>query len=284
MSDATIAIDEPAYPPADAPPPNDPSQQNAGSGLPQHDDGDAQLLEDEDAVGGFGHDDYPGSAAPRNGPWDRWGYAWAQCTSFAMKRVVDELHQGPFLWGDGGKFAVKARAAGKSVDGQPRVHDLVSLPANVGGAGPFGHVAVVLSAPGGGHVWVEDYDWSGPLRYGQHWLPTQGASFIHLEEAPALHPEASLPAFPTIHDVPERFTVRVRLPGLHVRAGPGTNFAVNAPDLPAGRELSCDAWALGTPVPDPSVGNRPDRRWYRMAHLQWVCSALVDGNAPGSAP
>lgn len=48
--------------------------------------------------------------------------------------------------------------------------------------------------------------------------------------------------------------------------------------------VNFDGWTYGERITDIALGT-PDERWYRIAGTnQWIASALVDGNAPGSTP
>lgn len=50
------------------------------------------------------------------------------------------------------------------------------------------------------------------------------------------------------------------------------------------QRINFDAWTFGDVVNDFWTGS-PDARWYRIAGTnQWVASAVVNGNAPGSRP
>jgi murein DD-endopeptidase MepM/ murein hydrolase activator NlpD len=72
--------------------------------------------------------------------------------------------------------------------------------------------------------------------------------------------------------------------GARVRTGPGTNYPEAGPGKAYQTTLRFDGWDYGTRVTDVWLGT-PDERWYRIAGTnQWIASALVNGNAPGSTP
>jgi len=83
---------------------------------------------------------------------------------------------------------------------------------------------------------------------------------------------------------PTNFTAWVMATvGANVRSGPGTAYqAVGA--YPYQTTLEFDAWTYGETITDVQLGT-PDARWYRIKGTNnWVSSAVVYGNAPGSSP
>jgi hypothetical protein len=71
--------------------------------------------------------------------------------------------------------------------------------------------------------------------------------------------------------------------GVNVRSGPSLSASIVGRIGPNQR-INFDAWTYGDTVNDRWTG-RPDRRWYRVAGTNnWVASAVVNGNAPGSQP
>ncbi|GAB4199014.1 MAG: hypothetical protein Fur006_49350 [Coleofasciculaceae cyanobacterium] len=71
--------------------------------------------------------------------------------------------------------------------------------------------------------------------------------------------------------------------GANVRSGPGTNYQ-DLDTLPYGTPLEFDAWTYGETITDIALGT-PDARWYRIKGTNdWISSAIVNGNAPGSTP
>jgi len=71
--------------------------------------------------------------------------------------------------------------------------------------------------------------------------------------------------------------------GVNVRSGPSTSASIVGRIGPNQR-INFDAWTYGDVVNDRWTG-KPDRRWYRVAGTNnWVASAVVNGNAPGSQP
>ena len=78
------------------------------------------------------------------------------------------------------------------------------------------------------------------------------------------------------------FSARTAPAGVNVRSGPGTNFPV-VRVIGGNQNVGFTGWTYGTVVTDLWLGT-PDARWYRIADNQWVASAVVYGNAPGSRP
>jgi hypothetical protein len=68
-----------------------------------------------------------------------------------------------------------------------------------------------------------------------------------------------------------------------VRSGPGTNFP-EVGKLGGNQPVNFSGWTFGMVIPDAWT-NQPDARWYRLAGTNnWVASATISGNAPGSRP
>jgi len=79
------------------------------------------------------------------------------------------------------------------------------------------------------------------------------------------------------------FSVRVTGWTVNVRSGPGTNYQIVRQIRPEAT-VYCDGWTYGTVVNDAWTG-QPDARWYKIkGRNEWVASAVVYGNAPGSTP
>lgn len=128
----------------------------------------------------FGVDDYPYLVPPV----DPYGYAIKQCASFVNWRCMVDYHIGDVVDtngpNNGGVFAQTLIDHGYPRDTNPRKYDVMSLPAGVGGAGEFGHVAVVLELLNPTTVLVEDYNWYDDLKYHQHQLNIADAVFVRL--------------------------------------------------------------------------------------------------------
>ncbi|MEG3925959.1 PA14 domain-containing protein [Microcoleus sp. T3_D1] len=93
---------------------------------------------------------------------------------------------------------------------------------------------------------------------------------------------AASPLWPTVESA--NFSAWV-MPtnGANVRSGPGTNFAIVSVS-PYQATIQFDGWTYGERIPDEQLGT-PDERWYRIAGTNnWMASAVVFGNAPGSTP
>lgn len=71
--------------------------------------------------------------------------------------------------------------------------------------------------------------------------------------------------------------------GVNIRSAPSTTASIVGRISPNQR-INFDGWKFGETVPDFWT-NAPDARWYRIAGTNnWVASAVVSGNAPGSRP
>ncbi|MCY6494264.1 peptidoglycan DD-metalloendopeptidase family protein [Leptolyngbya sp. GGD] len=71
--------------------------------------------------------------------------------------------------------------------------------------------------------------------------------------------------------------------GVNVRSAPSTTAPIVGRIAP-NQHINFDAWTFGQVVNDHWI-NTPDARWYRIAGTNnWVASAVVNGNAPGSRP
>jgi surface antigen len=71
--------------------------------------------------------------------------------------------------------------------------------------------------------------------------------------------------------------------GVNVRSNASTSASIVG-RLGGNVRVNFDGWKRGDSVPDTWTG-RPDSRWYRITGTnQWVASAVVNGNAPGSQP
>jgi surface antigen len=84
-----------------------------------------------------------------------------------------------------------------------------------------------------------------------------------------------------IHTV--NFSATAAPSGVNIRSAPSTSASLVGRFAPNQR-INFDAWTYGDTVPDFWI-NTPDARWYRVAGTNnWVASAVVSGNAPGSTP
>jgi Peptidase family M23 len=71
--------------------------------------------------------------------------------------------------------------------------------------------------------------------------------------------------------------------GVNVRSAPSTSAPIVG-SYGGNVKVNFDGWTPGDSVPDTWTG-KPDRRWYRIAGTNnWIASAVVNGNAPGSQP
>jgi surface antigen len=93
---------------------------------------------------------------------------------------------------------------------------------------------------------------------------------------------AAVPMWPTVE--PTSFTGRVMATiGANVRSGPGTSYPIVG-SRSYNSYVNFNGWTYGERITDIALGT-PDERWYRIAGTnQWIASAIIDGNAPGSTP
>lgn len=94
---------------------------------------------------------------------------------------------------------------------------------------------------------------------------------------------AAVPMWPSVE--PTSFTGRVMATiGANVRSGPGTSYPIVG-SRSYNSLVNFDGWTYGERITDIALGT-PDERWYRIAgtNNQWIASAIIDGNAPGSTP
>jgi surface antigen len=93
---------------------------------------------------------------------------------------------------------------------------------------------------------------------------------------------AAVPMWPTVE--PRSFRGRVMATiGANVRSGPGTSYPIVG-SRSYNSYVNFDGWTYGERITDIALGT-PDERWYRIAGTnQWIASAIIDGNAPGSTP
>jgi hypothetical protein len=180
------------------------------------------------------------------------------------------------------------------------------------GAGPQGTEANQLQRALGQHGVATSTDTSFPANcttvmnpiggrvltdvgdYGRaYWGVTINVAAASTLPRPAPAPRPGLPAdaYPQNH---VSFAVTVMTTALARRGLRGANTHRNphlaSPVLrvvPRGARLVCDGYDYSDAVDDYETG-LPDRRWYhlapgsRVSDPEWVASAIVDGNAPGS--
>lgn len=202
------------------------------------------------------------------------GYPCGQCTSLGLWRMRNDLGHPDFApswrggwFGNASEWAYAARVAGLPFVGVPERGDLALFPAYTAGAGPFGHVAIILGG-GGPAVFVEDLNWDDRGDYLQHEVQAGGLAFVR-----ASSPQGGHVVFAVT--VMRRATSGVHLREFPTPASPSVGFVW------PGQELPCVGWARGPVETDLELGT-PDSRWYQLASGPWISSAFVDGNAPGS--
>ncbi|QIK63028.1 CHAP domain-containing protein [Leucobacter viscericola] len=102
--------------------------------------------------------------------WDRWNFAYRQCTSFVAWRLntangvpFSNQYLGVARWGNAGQWADSARSVGIRVDNVPEVGAVAWSGPNYRDASEFGHVAWVAKVLGKGKIVIEEYNygWGG---------------------------------------------------------------------------------------------------------------------------
>ncbi len=131
-------------------------------------------------------DAYPYRTAPKD-VTDRWGFETRECTSYIAWRLNRDDHLGfathyrGVVWWNAAEWLRAARAAGVPADADPLPGSVMVLQPGVAGAGPPGHVALVVRA---GHGWilVDDYNTNDAGGFARHWIraaPFPGMAFLH---------------------------------------------------------------------------------------------------------
>lgn len=128
-------------------------------------------------AGDPGRGGYPAiwANAPQNAYVDSWGMYSRQCVSYTAWKVYQSGRHMPYWGGRGNanQWPANARAAGISVDGNPRVGDVA-----VSMAGYYGHVMYV-EAVNGNQIYVSQYNYNMTGEYSEMWVSAAGLEFIH---------------------------------------------------------------------------------------------------------
>lgn len=103
-------------------------------------------------------------------------YPEGQCTWYV--KVTFGARVGDY-WGNGAQWAASAAADGKIVSATPAVGTVAVFPPGVGGAGGYGHVAVVIGVSGG-NVTVQEANFNGLAPGSTRTLSAAGLSFIYV--------------------------------------------------------------------------------------------------------
>ncbi|MGH7196258.1 MAG: CHAP domain-containing protein [Candidatus Saccharimonadales bacterium] len=134
----------------------------------------------------------PNCGGGYSGPWnwcnapldayvDKWGMYTRECVSYTAFKVWQSGRHMPYWGGRGNakQWDDNARAAGISVDSNPRAGDVA-----VWNVGYYGHVMYVEAVRGNGDIYISEYnfDWTG--RYSERTISadtwrSQGFVFIH---------------------------------------------------------------------------------------------------------
>jgi surface antigen len=135
-------------------------------------------------------DAYPYRDAPKD-VLDRWGFETRECTSYVAWRLNRDdgigftTHYGGALWWNAAEWLTAAERAGVPADADATPGSVMVLQPGVSGAGPPGHVAIVVAA-GHGWVLVDDYNTNDAGRFSRHWIkaaPFPGMAFLHFPAA-----------------------------------------------------------------------------------------------------
>jgi len=197
-----------------------------------------------------GQDNYPDflKQPAKDAVVDSWGFYNRECTSFVAWRLSHEEGNPGFrnsaggrVYGNANTWADTARALGIPVDATPAVGAVVWFPANTGGAGSLGHVAMVLSISGG-TVQVEDYNWANTGQYLQHTVTYAGTGirFIHFGQ----HTNRNLPASVSTNCPGQQwFTDRdTHNTPIGRTFSNGSTFCVRVSFTPVVTAAACDFW------------------------------------------
>lgn len=121
---------------------------------------------------------YPGiyCNAPMDSIVDNWLMYNRECVSYAAWKVYVTHGYSPTGWGNANMWPGNARAAGLSVDGNPRVGDVA-----VWNVGYYGHVMYVEAVHGDGTISISQYnaDWNGT--YSTARISSGGLEYIHFK-------------------------------------------------------------------------------------------------------
>jgi surface antigen len=240
-------------------------------------------------------DDYPfhPSLAHPEESMDGWGFFTTECTSFAAWRIRHDLGDPGFRdFGDAYQWAGEARADGMTVTTTPSVGTVAVFPPNTDGAGPKGHVAVVLAVEPNNSLWVEDYNYASPADgnqyhlYSQHPIPDLPSadatpipvSYIHFTPTPPA-PTATAPrggqrtAPPSPPQAPARILTTDAPAGLHERTAPDLTAPITA-TLPQGTVLAVICQSTGPPV---TRDGTTSTTWDRLANGEYITDTWTTG-------
>ncbi|MET8957348.1 CHAP domain-containing protein [Streptomyces sp. NPDC004533] len=262
----------------------------------------------------YAANDYPADparpGAPHADSLDRWGFFTGECTSFVAWRIRQHLGVPDFtngyhggLFGYAWHWADNADVLGLPVDATPTPGSVAVFPPNTAGAGPLGHVAVVLSVSPAGTALVEDYNWRDAWdnyqehAYSQHTVPTAQLQFIHFRPPSPSTPRPSVkpltmtpkttapvkrPA-PAAQQQPRPHVFHVYAPaGLSERAAPTLSAPIRA-RLAAHTAVTVTCQTTGDRVfgtgDSSTVWDRLADGGYATDY--WIDTPTIDGFSPG---
>jgi len=173
----------------------------------------------------------------------------------------------------------------------PQVGAIVIMqPSFPGADGTYGHVGIVdgiRSANGKTYITVRAANQAGNRFVEANctdvslWSPgtaVDGRSDISFWKRNAPPPGVGTMDFHAVN-----FSASAASTGVNIRSGRSVNASIVGRFAP-NQGINFDGWQFGDTVPDLWT-NAPDARWYRVAGTNnWVSSAVINGNAPGSRP
>jgi peptidoglycan hydrolase CwlO-like protein/surface antigen len=122
----------------------------------------------------------PTKPAPTPSDGGRYGsrntYVPGQCTWYVKSVFGSRVGD---YWGNGGSWGYAAMADGYTVSSTPAIGTVAVFPPGVGGAGGYGHVAVVIGVSGG-NVVIREMNYGGPYLLNTRTLSASGLSFIYV--------------------------------------------------------------------------------------------------------
>jgi surface antigen len=149
--------------------------------------------------------------------WDRWNFAYRQCTSFVAWRLnsangvpFSNQYLGVGRWGDAGQWADSARSVGIKVDKHPEVGAVAWSGPGYRGASGFGHVAWVAQILGNGKIVIEEYNygWGGGYHY-RVIDPREFEGYIHIKDLESSFANVTVPVIAGVPAVGAKLTAAV---------------------------------------------------------------------------
>jgi surface antigen len=166
---------------------------------------------------------------------------------------------------------------------------VVMQPSFPGSDGTYGHVGFVASVDGAGRIAVQGSNQGNGgnstdancnnvnvINFGTSVRGRSDVSFWVQGSAPA---PANASNVRTVN-----FSGTTAPDVVRLHSDQTTNTNTRTGTIPANQRVNFDAWTYGEVVSDFWT-NQSDARWYRITGSNnWVSSAVINGNAPGSKP